>query len=339
MGKASSIGPGTEIGNMILQDFLDYKNTGKKPWGKGVGGADHYKSKEIYTKNASQSAFRTQARKIAQLALVQLQLKDFDDKDSHNPELKDAPGAENSNNSVKGNNDCEEASSESSSHHETSVSGNDGENEENFDSSDDDDLDGFDDIELGELQNSREPFFTGYPTADKILAIFPLDGDVLDPDANQFEFINDNNAIRRMGKVPKVRESCTALIGDGKEKPSKMGFSSVDLVVVDAEIKKRMRLNKYKRDENGDIWEIRATLQLPFKCDPHFRNREGQILNTFRIRSNKFGFTWVYFWLLAWKPPKPTPAKRIGGTFVTVMSNEDSSVFTEKTYDFKNPDK
>jgi hypothetical protein len=335
MGKASSIGPGTEIGNMILQDFLDYKITGKKPWGKGVGGADHYKSREIYVKNASQSAFRTQARKIAQLALVQLELKDFDDKNSQNPDMRDAPVVQNSNNNANAKNDCEEASSESSS----CISGSEDENEDNYDSSDDDDLSGFDDIELGELQNSREPFFTGYPTADKILAIFPLDGDVLDPDAHQFEFMNDSYAIRRMGKVPKERESCMALIGDGKEKPSKMGFSSVDLVVVDAEIKKRMRLNKYKRDENGAIWEVRATLQLPFKCDPHFRNREGQILKTFRIRSNKFGFTWVYFWLLAWKPPKPTPAKRIGGTLVTVMSNEDSSVFTEKTYDSKNPNK
>jgi len=333
MGKASSIGPGTEIGNMILQDFLDYKNTGKKPWGKGVGGADHYKSREIYMKNASVSAFRTQARKIAQLALVQLQLnKGFDEEKSQN----EAPCALKSSHEKKADNDCEEASSETSSHHETIVSGNEGENEEDFDSSDDDDLDGFDEIELGELQNSREPFFTGYPTADKVLAIFPLDGDVFDPDANQFEFIDDNNAIQRIGKVPKERESCMALIGDGKEKPSKMGFTSVDLVVVDAEIKRRMRLNKYKRDKNGNIWEVRATLQLPFKCDPYFRKRDGQILKTFRIHSNKSGFAWVYFWLLAWKPPKPTPTKRIGGTFVRVMTNEDSSVFTEKTYDSKN---
>ena len=66
---------------------------------------------------------------------------------------------------------------------------------------------------MGELQNSRSPFLTVYPTGDKLLAIFPLDGNVFDPHANKFEFIDDNNAIRRLGKIPKERENCVALIG------------------------------------------------------------------------------------------------------------------------------
>jgi hypothetical protein len=197
----------------------------------------------------------------------------------------------------------------------------------------DDDLEGFDDIEMGELQNSLDPFLSEYPTGNKLLAIFPLDGNVLDADANQFEFTEDNTAIQRWGKVPKERESCVALIGLGTKKLSKMGLSEVDLMVVDAEIQKRLKANNYRRDKNGDIWEIRAILKLPFKCIPKLYAKNGKTLTTFRMRSNGRGFSWGYFWLLAWNPPEPKPAKRIGGRLVTTMSKEDSSMYTEKTYE------
>jgi hypothetical protein len=55
------------------------------------------------------------------------------------------------------------------------------------------------------------------------LVIFPLDGNALDSDGNQFEFIQDNTAIQRLGKIPKERQSPVDLIGDGKEKATKMG--------------------------------------------------------------------------------------------------------------------
>ena len=112
-----------------------------------------------------------------------------------------------------------------------------------------------------------------------------------------------------------------------------MGYESADLMVVDAEIKKRFEANQYNRDENGNIWEIRATLELPFKCDPQLRDRKGQVMKTFRMQSNANGFRWGYFWLLASKPAKAKPAKRIGGTLVTVLSKDDSSLYTEKTYE------
>lgn len=213
--------------------------------------------------------------------------------------------------------------------------------DENYSSSNDDKscsddgLEGFDEISLGELQNSRTPFLAEYPTRDKLLVIFPLDGNISDADSNQFEFIDDNTAIHRWGKVPKERENCVALIGLGTEKSSKMGFTDVDLMVVDAEIQKRLKTNQYERDKNGDIWEIRATLQLPFKCKPQFYSRDGTALKTFRMRSNSRGFAWGYFWLLAWTPPKPKAAKRIGGKLVKVMPKEDSSLYTEKTYNSK----
>lgn len=129
------------------------------------------------------------------------------------------------------------------------------------------------------------------------------------------------------------------MIGLGTDKPSKMGFSDPDLMVVDAEIKKRLKANNYQRDKNGDIWELRATLQLPFQCQPQFYTRDGKALKSFRMRSNGRGFSWGFFWLLAWTPQKPKPQKRIGGKLVTVISEEDSSIYTEKTYESSRPRK
>ena len=71
MAKISAVGLGTDIGKQILWDFKNYKTTGFKPWGRGVGGANHYNSSEQY-KIVSPSAFRSQAQQIAKFALQQM---------------------------------------------------------------------------------------------------------------------------------------------------------------------------------------------------------------------------------------------------------------------------
>jgi hypothetical protein len=349
MVKLSAVGPGTEIGKQILEDFKNWKVTGFKPWGTGVGGANHYNSSQKY-KAVSASAFRSQAKKIAKLALEQMPVCDvldesevYDDNKLENKAgRKTETGDEkslpvdseirnpwiNCDNHVKPN--CRRMTEQGQDYSDEDDCDYTFSDEE---TTSDNDLEGFEDVELGELQNSRDPFFSEYPTGDKVLAIFPLDGNVRDTNANQFEFIEDNTAIQRWGKVPKERESCVALIGLGTKKLSKMGFSEVDLMVVDAEIQKRLKANNYRRDKNGDIWEIRARLKLPFKCIPKLYAKNGKTLTTFRMRSNGRGFSWGYFWLLAWNPPEPKPAKRIGGRLVTTMSKEDSSMYTEKTYE------
>ena len=161
--------------------------------------------------------------------------------------------------------------------------------------------------------------------------MFPLDGDVADADSNVFEFFDDNTAIRRIGRLPRERESCVALIGLGNERKTNLGFSDIDLVVIDAVIQKRLKENQYQRDENGDIWEERATLRLPCKCDPKLYNKKGEQIEKFRLQSNDLGFYWCYFWLLAWNPSERKRAQRSGGKSVTVMSNEESSIYTEKS--------
>jgi hypothetical protein len=339
MPKVSAIGPGTEVGKLILQDYLNWKTKGFKPFGKGIGGANHWKSCSKYMK-VSHSAFRKQAQEIAKIAREQLPADEvISDSEEEKVETTYHKDSEKRNPWVRSNEllgPQEPDDSKLDKKNETPNPMDDESYKTNEDETGSaDGLEGFEEVELGELQNSRAPFFLQYPTGDKLLAIFPLDGNVLDPDANQFEFIQENNTIHRWAKVPKERENCVALIGLGSEKASMVGFTDVDLMVVDAEIQKRLKDNKYKRDKNGDIWEIRATLQLPFKCQTEFYSRDGTVLKTFRVRSNGKGFSWGYFWLLAWKPPQPKPAKRIGGSLVKTMSKEEASVYTEKTYESK----
>ena len=347
MVKVSEIGPGTPVGKQILEQFLNWEKTNFKPWGPNVGGKNHYNSSAAY-RVVSASAFRSQAKKIARVALEQLvadeqsrvaatngglilpgQDSDDDDDDKSPPidSLKKNPSVRfgqdgNAKEYVIVDDKDEESNDESYTMNDD-------------DNSSDDSLpeDEYLVTALSELQISRAPFLIEYPSGDKLLVIFPLDGNVADAESTQFEFIQDNTAIRRLGKVPKEREDCLALIGSGTDKRPKLGFTDIDFMVVDLEIQKR--LNKYKslRDEKGNIWEIRATLQLPFKCHPHFYTKDGKVLKSFRMRSNGRGFFWGFFWLLAWTPQKPKPLKRVEGKLVKIISEEKSSLYTEMTFE------
>lgn len=367
MVRISQLDLKSDGGKRILNDYLDWERTNFKPWGKGVGGIDHYKTSSLFSV-VSPSAFRSQAKSIAKVALQQLiatkksrdslldggfpitpellQKAIESDPNMTEVEMQRARGTLTQGNddasppihSVNHNSRMRSVSRGNLRQENASEDVQDSDDESytasNDESSMDDSLQADDDasFRIGELQNSRAPFVTKYPSGDKLLAIFPLDGNVADADANQFEFIEDNTAIRRLGKVPDERKHSSALIGPGTDK---LSFSDVDIMFVDAEIKKRLKTMRHQRDENGDIWEIRATLQLPFKCKPQFYSKDGRVLKNFRMRNNGRGFSWGYFWLFAWKPPKPKPAKRIGGVMVTVMSEEESSLYTERTYESK----
>ena len=75
------LGPGTEGGKLILQDFKDWRKTGFKPWvKKGLGGAAHYKTRLLYQR-VSNNAFRKQAQKIVNIALEQMPAEDIEDAD------------------------------------------------------------------------------------------------------------------------------------------------------------------------------------------------------------------------------------------------------------------
>jgi hypothetical protein len=118
------------------------------------------------------------------------------------------------------------------------------------------------------------------------------------------------------------------LIGDAALENSQdddFGFSDADLMVLDGVIQKR--LAGTKRDDDGEIWEVREKIDLPFPCAKTLYNKKGKRIKKYMVRRNRFGFTWGYFWLLAVREKPRIKAKRISGVKVSVM--EDSSAFTE----------
>ena len=75
MPKVSALGLGTEVGKQILSDFQNWNTTGFRPWGTGIGGVAHYKSRKCY-QVVTLGEFRSQAQKIAKLAREQMSDKD-----------------------------------------------------------------------------------------------------------------------------------------------------------------------------------------------------------------------------------------------------------------------
>lgn len=324
MGKPSAIGPGTEVGKQILDDFKNWKETGFKPWGKGVGGANHYKSKTIYRLSCSQSAFRSQAVKIAKIALEQMPACEVECRGDD-----DVSMVRDSENKNPWQRQLYPASDKSNSSSDSDA--NDDNYEDHSDEETADFLDDFEEILPGELMDPLSPLLSEYPCGRKLLAVFPLDGNVKDMDSHLFQFVDDHTAIQRWSKVPKDRESAVKLIGFGDEKESSFGYTDIALVVLDAAIKKIMKENESNRDASGDIWEVRDTLRLPFKVRPKLFSKTGKVIETFCMRTNKKGYGWAYFWLLAWKPPTRTPPERKRGQRVTPARKDSSSVYTEKT--------
>jgi hypothetical protein len=331
MGQVSQVGPGTEAGKQLLKDFKDWRKTGFKPWGKGVGGAAHYETRRMY-QVVSKNAFRSQAKKIAKIALEQMPAHDIqEDAEENNEDTEEEEDEKSLPNDSENKNPwqrelyADDGDEDEENDDDYSMKSED----EDCDASDDSLEDFFEEIKLGELQNSRAPFVSEYPGGNKLLLVFPLDGDVMDEDANQFEFFDGDKSVKRWSRVPKEREDAVSLVGNGSEVRTLFGFTDVDLMIVDAEIQRRLKASEHKRDRKGRIWEVRDTLTLPFCCVPTLYNKKGKKLNTFRMRSNGRGFSWAYFWLLAPEVPRARPSRRIGGKKVTVQ--EDSSVYTEET--------
>ena len=188
-------------------------------------------------------------------------------------------------------------------------------------------LDGFEGVDPGKLDTFMSAFDSKYPCGEKLLVVFPLDGDILDIKANYFEFTDEGTAVRHWARVPKQLESACNLLGLGNNDAA----TQVDFVVLEAELKRRLKANEAKQNEDGEIWEIRETLTLPFRCHPRLYNKKGKQLATYCQQQNSSGFAWGYFWLKAWSPPKQKQHKWIGGKSVSVMREEDASHYTEKT--------
>ena len=323
MGKISKIGPGTEGGKLILEDFKNWRKTGFKPWvTKGLGGKNHHKSRLIY-QTVSINAFRFQAKKIADIALEQMPATDIEDEGEEDDDIEDNEDDEDFPNDSENRNQWHrtEYAEEESDDEDEDFEGDDSQEE-------DDDLEEFEDIAMTELIDSRSTLVIEYPNGKKIGIVFVCDGDVKDLTSNQFEFCSNQRQITRLVRVPKERAKASALIGDAaleNGQDDDFGFSDADLMVLDGVIQKR--LAGTKRDDDGEIWEVREKIDLPFPCAKTLYNKKGKRIKKYMVRRNRFGFTWGYFWLLAVREKPQIKAKRISGVKVLVM--EDSSAFTE----------
>ena len=51
----------------LLHDFMNFEETGFKPWGTGIGGKDHYRARGDYWEKTigSRDAFRALAKRVA----------------------------------------------------------------------------------------------------------------------------------------------------------------------------------------------------------------------------------------------------------------------------------
>lgn len=313
MVRISKIGPGTEIGNLILQDFKNWRKTGFKPWAmQGLGGVEHWRSRKVY-QSVTRHAFRTQARNIATIALKQIPVNDI---------LGDEEDVEDSDFS-----DEEDVHFESHSNKEYSTNDADSDIECDYNSDGDGDesdkqfVDGFEDVKTEELINSRDPFLIQYPNRKKLGIVFACDGDVKDTQSNVWEFSADRKELTRLRRVPRVLFNAASLIGEGKngDDMNDFGFSDGDLMILDAAI--QARFEGLERDGNGDIWEVMEKLQLPFACNPTLYDKQGKKIKHFITRRNKYGFTWGYFFLLALdQEPRPI---RIGGGEMEITVDND----------------
>jgi hypothetical protein len=318
MVRIAQLAPTTEGGKRLLQDFLDHKTTGFCPFKeKGIGGVDHWRSRQIY-QDVSHSAFRNQSKKTAKIAMAQLTAEESDGDDDESEaddrnsleeeESEDEDEEQNQySDDEEDSNDDEESDDERSSSDDASKDSNEhGDVFDNF---------GWGKLSLEtERRNSpRKPFNEVYPMGDRIFLLFELDGDVRDEISNQFEISENGKKVCRWGRVPAARMEAINLIGGvGLATASEFSFLDADCMIVDAAIKKRM--GSYKKDEDGEYWELRDEEDLVFPCRPFFYNKLGQQVESYILDRNDRGYAWGYFWLVGRHVGQvTTKSRRMGG--------------------------
>ena len=371
MPKVSKLGPGTEGGKQIYWDFVNWRETGFSPL-DAPGSVDHYRSRTLYTDTvATPSAFRSQAKKIAEIVIEQMPAEEIrlltKKKGREKKFIKDSiyknPWQQNmgvnsgssskDDDNDKDDDDIEVIGDDIEKNPPLDEDINDfggygeGDNDDDYDD-DDYDNDNFnvtdleedtdqeeDDLMLGAFfetisisemaASTRSPYVLRYPN-NKVGIVFCLDGDVEDATSNQFELSSDRRTLTRYARVPKeMLNAGSIILGEEKENDD-FGFQDANLMVLQALIDERKK--GLKVDENGYIWEAREQLQLPFACSDRLYNKQGERIVSYNMRRNKYGFSWGYFWLLAYKRSKESK-KRISGQRVTKM--EQSSLYTEKS--------
>ena len=328
----------------LLHDYLNFETTGWKPFDTNLGGADHYKSRGNYWANqvGSRHAFRGLAKKVAGKALALIPNSTLE-KHGYDPTLEKVNDDETTKQAAP-----KKPTKASNVEDDDEDDGNNTNMEKVVDLTGEDDHSSIDQILLGYTPGQmRKPYVLQYPTGNKVGIVCCLDGDVDDKSSNKFKLSKDSKTITRSRRVPKECLDAEILlngINEDKVEGVVAGFGSSDLdvVVLGSALQKRLKGDWIIRDEHGDIWEPRDVIELPFPCLPTMVSIEGKAMNTFKVRKNKHGFRWAYFWLVgkhAHVAAGASESKRFGGTRVTNIDREDdTSMFSYQTVPSKTAD-
>lgn len=190
----------------------------------------------------------------------------------------------------------------------------------------------FNEMSLYELKGLTEPIVCVYPNNSKVGIVFICEGDVKDMTSNQFEFSDDGKALTRFVRVPKERLNAVSLIGDifkGDERKQNddFGYTDGDIMMLQGVIDRRLKnLQGYQRDADGNIWEEKDKICLPFPCSSTLYDKTGTRIKKYVSKRNKKGFTWGFFWLLPIKKDSLKQPRRIAGQ--KVSADESSSMYS-----------
>jgi hypothetical protein len=89
-------------------------------------------------------------------------------------------------------------------------------------------------------------------------------------------------------------------------------FLDADCMIVDAAIKNQMA--SYKKEEDGEYWELGDEEDLLFPCHPFLYNKLGQQVGSYILDCNNQGYAWGYFWLVPSHAGQvATKSRRMGG--------------------------
>ncbi|CAJ1953983.1 unnamed protein product [Cylindrotheca closterium] len=174
-------GKSSEVYKELLHDFMNFKQTGWKPFGPNIGGVEHMKSKTMYEKKmASRHAFRSLAKKVAADAVGLLPSSFIEDEGAQEDSDDDDDDDEGENKAARSS-----SANAASTSRKTSSS-------KPIDltcQAAKEDVDGrILGFEVGQM---RQHYLLQYPTGNKLGVVCCLDGDVEDRTSNQFKLSND----------------------------------------------------------------------------------------------------------------------------------------------------
>lgn len=164
------------------------------------------------------------------------------------------------------------------------------------------------------VQSLRSTIVAPYPNGERAIVIFELDGDI-DERAFELQFAELGTKIKVYGRVPRELTNAAYLLGNTDTRNS---IQDADCMLIDQVIQRR--LTGSKMDENGNVWELREVINLPFECKMTLFNKHGKEIPTYLLRKNDQGYAWGYFWVVG----KHVGKRDDGPTKIRCQATSDS---------------